>query len=99
MQAGNFVYIVTSGPFQGVQGQDYIVRMLIHWETLFSDISFKESLLYCDLSHGTLSYLLQGTSPFKWATKFNLVSNIYYCPLPLTTLLVCSLDYRLPLHI
>ena len=55
-QAGNFVYIVTSGLFQGVQGQDYMGWMLVHWGTLFSHISLKESLLSCYPLYGTFCY-------------------------------------------
>ena len=55
-QVGNFVYILTSGLFQGVQGQDYMGWMLVHWGTLFSHISLKESLLSCYPLYGAFCY-------------------------------------------
>ena len=42
---GNFVYIVTSGPFQGVQGQDYMGWMLVHREH-YSVIFVSEKAFY-----------------------------------------------------
>ena len=95
----NFVYIVTSGPFQDVQGQGYMGRKLIHWGTLFSHICFNKSLLICYLPHGTFSYLLHGTLPIKWVTNFNLAPFSYYRPSPLTLLVICSLHHHLPVHI
>ena len=96
---GDFVYIVTSGQFQGVQGQGYMGRMLIHWGTLFSHICFNKSFLIYYLPHGTFSYPLHGMPPIKQVTNFNLAPFCYYHPLPLTYLVICSLHHHLPVHI
>ena len=98
-QAGNFVYIATSGPFQGVQGQGDMGRMLINWRTLFSDICFKKSLLFCYLTHGTFSYPLHDMPPIKQVTNFNLAPIFYYCPLPLTHMVISGLHHHVPVHI